>query len=69
MQGARSQVETGDITIECPQWNDIGAVDYGGKATWMGHHKLKGKTKGQARAFFCKLRNDALADKAAHFYP
>jgi acyl-CoA-binding protein len=35
----------------------------------MGHHKLKGKTKEQARAIFCKLLNDALADKAAHFYP
>lgn len=69
MHGARSQVDSGDITTECPQWNDIGAVDYVGKAIWLGHHKLKGKTKAQAQAIFCKLLNDALADKKAHFYP
>ena len=66
---ARSQVETGDIATECPQWNDIGAVDYVGKAAWMGHSKLKGKTKDQARAIFCKLFKAALADKKANFYP
>ena len=69
VHGARSQVDSGDITTECPQWNDIGAVDYVGKATWLGHHKLKGKSKAQAQAIFCKLLNDALADKKAHFYP
>lgn len=68
-RGARSQVETGDIATECPQWNDIGAVDYVGKAAWMGHNKLKGRTKDQARAMFVKLFQDAVADKKAHFYP
>ncbi len=68
-RGARSQVETGDVAAESQQWNDIGAVDYVGKAAWMGHNKLKGRTKDQARAMFVKLFQDAVADKKAHFYP
>jgi len=66
--GARKQVETGDLAVECPQWNEVGAVDYVGKAHWEGHNKWKGKTTTEARAVFCKLFNDAKAERSKHFF-
>jgi AP-3 complex subunit delta-1 len=46
--GAKMQIENGDCTEEEPQWNDLGAVDYLGKANWHGHMAWKGKSKEEA---------------------
>lgn len=61
--GAKMQIESGDCTEEEPQWNDLGAVDYVGKAIWRGHTGWKGKSKEEAMAGFV-----ALSKKAKHNY-
>ena len=57
------QIESGDCTEKEPQWNDLGAVDYIGKAIWRGHTGWKGKSKEEAMAGFV-----ALSKKEKHNY-
>jgi len=66
--GAKAQVDSGDVTEECPQWNDVGAVDYAGKAAWEGHKRWTGKSADEARAAFCALFADAKEDRANNFF-
>ena len=66
--GAQAQATHGDVAIPCPDWNDVGAVDYLGKALWNGHDQYKGNTAEQARAIYCQKFSEALANKAKNFF-
>jgi len=68
LKGAKSQVDNGDVSIPCPEWNEVGAVDYAGKAEWNGYKKWKGKTSDQAKAVFCKLLKSAMSDPKSNFF-
>jgi AP-3 complex subunit delta-1 len=68
IKGAKKQVNNGDVMVSCPQWNEVGAVDYVGKAEWGSYNKWKGKTTDQAKAVFCKLFKSAMADPKSNFF-
>ena len=66
--GAKMQIESGDCTEEEPQWNDLGAVDYIGKAIWRGHTGWKGKSKDEAMAGFVHLSKKAKHNYSDNFF-
>tara|TARA_B100000768_G_scaffold122884_1_gene113673 strand:- start:2851 stop:3129 length:279 start_codon:yes stop_codon:yes gene_type:complete len=66
--GAKMQIENGDCTEEEPQWNDLGAVDYLGKANWHGHMAWKGKSKEEAMAGFVALGKKAKYNYSDNFF-
>ena len=68
IKGAKSQVDNGDVSVPCPEWNEVGAVDYAGKAEWTGYNKWRGKTPDQAKAVFHKLFRSAMADPKSNFF-
>jgi len=67
LDGAKKQVEIGDVNIEKPMWAEHGGLDFNGREAFDQWEKFKGYDKEKAKKAFCRVYAEAQANPKANF--
>lgn len=67
LDGAKKQVEIGDVNIEKPMWAEHGGLDFNGREAYDQWAEFKGFDKEKAKKAFCRVYAEAQANPKANF--
>lgn len=67
LDGAKKQVEIGDVNIEKPMWAEHGGLDFHGREAYDQWEKFKGQDKEKAKKTFCRVYAEAQANPKLNF--